>query len=254
MAGEKILVVDDTKNIRDTFSLVFEEYNIVPAASAREALSILHRPNDIDLIVLDVVMPDMDGLELLKEIKKINRERKVVIMTGYSTKDVAIEALRSDADEYIEKPFDIEKTREIFKRLLNENKNLYAVDTDNTERKIKYAQRLIERNYHKDISLQDISKEIFLNYKYFSRIFKEKIGKGFNEYKLHLKIVSAKQLLRKTKQTINQIAYKIGYQNPDSFMKMFKKSTGFTPSEYRHSSRQRKGQQIKRRAGRAKIL
>ncbi|MCK9603735.1 MAG: response regulator [Candidatus Omnitrophica bacterium] len=240
MAGEKILVVDDAKNIRDTFSLAFDEYNIVPVASAREALGILRKPNDIDLVVLDVVMPEMDGLELLKEIKKLNSEHKVVIMTGYSTKDVAIEALRSQADEYIEKPFDIEKTKEIFKRLLDENRSPYGADTSDTEKKIKYAQRLIERNYHKVLSLQDISKEIFLSYKYSSRLFKQRIGKSFNEYKLQLKITSAKQLLRKTNYTISQVAYKVGYQNPDSFMKMFKRVTGLTPSEYRDSSKQRK--------------
>lgn len=247
MAGEKILVVDDAKNIRDSFSLVFDEYNIVPVANGREALELLRRPNDIDLIVLDVVMPDIDGLELLKEIKSLNKEQKVVIMTGYSTKDVAIEALRFQADDYIEKPFDIDKTREIFKRLLNENRSPYAVDTSDTERKIKYAQRLVERNYQKALSLQDISKEIFLNYKYVSRIFKRSIGKSFNEYKLHLKIASAKQLLRKTNYTVSQIAYKVGYQNPDSFMKMFKKSSGLTPSEYRNNSRQKKAQQGGRR-------
>lgn len=240
MAGENILVIDDAKNVRDTFTSLFDEYNIIAVGSAQEALNILRRLNDIDLIVLDVMMPDMNGLELLAEIKKINTYAKVIIMTGYSSKDIAIEALRRNADEYVEKPFDIDEIKEIFERLLGENRNLNEAGVSDTQKKIRRAQRLIERNYNKSLSLQDIAKEVFLDYKYFSRIFKEKSGKTFNAYKLGLRIASAKQLLRKCSYTVSQIAYKVGYQNPDSFMKMFKRLTGLTPSEYRNRSRQKK--------------
>ena len=66
MAGEKILVVDDARNIRETFTTAFDEYNIITASDGKEAMGILNRPNDIDLIVLDVMMPDISGLELLR--------------------------------------------------------------------------------------------------------------------------------------------------------------------------------------------
>jgi YesN/AraC family two-component response regulator len=240
MAGEKILVVDDARNIREVFTAVFDEYNIVTAASGKEALNILDRPHDIDLIVLDVMLPDINGLELLKQIKEKNREFKIVIMTGHSTKDIAIEALRGQADEYIEKPFDIEHTREVFERLLKDKRKLNGKYIGDRGDKIKFTQRLIRGNYNKPLSLQDISKEVFLSYKYLSRIFKEKTGKSFNEYRLGLKMGSAKQFLRKNNYTVSQIAYKVGYHNPDSFMKMFKRVTGLTPSQYRNNNKQKR--------------
>ena len=240
MSGEKILVVDDNRNIRDIFTFAFDEYNIVTAKSAEEALSILKKPHDIDLIVLDVMLPGINGLELLRELKEKSKDCKVVIMTGYSTKDIAIEALRREADEYIEKPFDIEATREIFGRLLRDKRKRDERNAGDGGDKISFTKRLIERNYSRPLCLQDISKDLFLNYKYLSRIFKEKTGKSFNEYKLELKIASAKELLVRTNYSVSQIAYKVGYHNPNSFMKMFKKFTGLTPSQYRINAR-RKG-------------
>ena len=122
MAGEKILVVDDIPNIREIFLSAFEEYNIVTAASGEEALGILNRPHDIDLIVLDVMLPGINGLELLRKIKEKDRDCKIVIMTAHSSKDIAIEALRRDADEYIEKPFDLEDARQVFEKLLKDKR------------------------------------------------------------------------------------------------------------------------------------
>jgi len=240
MRGEKILVVDDEKNIRDSLVMAFEEYDIVTATCAREALSILKKPNNIYLIVLDVMMPDFGGLQLLAEIKRINPEYKVIIMTGYSNKDTIIEALRKDADDYLEKPLDLKKTKEMFERLLAKTRNLPEIGVDATERKINFAKSLIERNYNKPLSLSDVSGEVFLNYKYFSRLFKEKTGKTFNEYRLGFRMEQAKQLLKEGGYEIAQVAYKIGYQNPDSFMKMFKRCTGTTPSQYRSGKKKKK--------------
>lgn len=234
MAREKILVVDDEKKVRDTFlAAFFDEYKIVPVAGGREALNILKRPNDIDLVVSDVMMPGMTGIELLREIKRINPGQKVVLVTGHSSKEVAIEVLRSDADEYIEKPFDVEKIRVVFERLLSERKGCTEEGIGNVQGKIGQAQRFIRRNYTQPISLRDVSRQIFLSPKYFSRLFKEKAGRSFNDYKMELKIEMAKELLKKGSHTISQIAYHTGYQNPESFMKMFKKVTGSTPSQYR---------------------
>lgn len=244
MAGEKILVVDDSRNIRDIFVNAFDEYVILTASSAKEALDILKRPNDIEVVVLDVMMPDMNGLELLNEVRKLNAHCRIAIMTGYSSKDIAIEALRRHADEYIEKPFDIEDVRDIFRKLIKANGRPETQGVSETEKKIRLAQRLIKRNYNKSLSLGELSKELSLSYKYLSRVFKQKSGRSFNKYKLGLRMNSAKQLLKNNNYAVSKIAYKLGYHNPNSFMKMFKKITGFTPSEYRDTVNAKNKRQI----------
>ncbi|MFA5156092.1 MAG: response regulator [Candidatus Omnitrophota bacterium] len=230
---ETILIVDDTESIRKIFVTAFDEYRMITAANGQEALSILNRPNDVGLVVLDVMMPGINGLELLKEIKQANPRSKVVIMTAYSSKDIAVEALRSNADDYIEKPFDIDEVKKMFDRLLKQSGYGESAGRPVQNDKIQLAQRLVRRNYNRPFSLQDASKELFLNYKYLSRIFKKKTGKGFSQYRMELKISSAKQMLRDSRDSITLIAYKVGYHNPDSFMKMFKRVTGTTPSDFR---------------------
>ena len=234
MAGEKILVVDDEKSVRQAFIYAFEEYTIVPAANSEEALDILKRPNDIDLVILDIVMPGLNGIQLIKEIKRLNPKLNIAVFTGYGSKETAIEALRADADEFIEKPFDLNKTRQIIEKLLNRSDYSAQGMTYDIEGKIKKAKEFIKRNYNKTISLKEVAEAVCLSPKYFSRIFKERTRVSFNAFRIGLRIDIAKQLIKKSGYSINQIAYTVGYQNPDSFMKMFKRITGFTPSEFRN--------------------
>ena len=132
----------------------------------------------------------------IKEHSKSNPELKVIIFTGHSSKEVAIEALRGDADEYIEKPFDIEDVKEKIESQLrvkdNPNEEVRGLST-----KVKLAQRFIAKNYNRSLHLKDVAQEVSLCPKYFSRMFREKTGRNFSEHKIHLRIKMAKQLLRK---------------------------------------------------------
>ena len=118
-ATAKILVVDDEEIIREVFVTAFDEYRIITAANASQALDILNYSNDIDLIVLDVMMPGLKWTDLLREIKRINPNHKVVILTGHSSKEISIEIARSGIDVCIEKPFDIKNIKQVFERLLS---------------------------------------------------------------------------------------------------------------------------------------
>ncbi|MBN2482571.1 MAG: response regulator [Candidatus Omnitrophica bacterium] len=241
MTGEKILIVDDERIVRETFKAAFdEEYRILTAANGEEALEIINKPHDINLIVLDVIMPGITGLELLKKIKEIDPQMKVIILTGCDSKDVVIEALRRHADEYIDKPFDIDETRAMFEKLLHRSPPDGYESSEGIDAKIARARHFIEINCHKPLKLDDVASEIFLSPKYFSRIFREKTGKTFNQYRIESKINKAKDLMERHHLTVNQIAYQVGYESPESFTKVFKKCTGVSPADYRTQSRKRK--------------
>lgn len=240
MYRETILIVDDEQIIRDLFMYAFDEYRIIAASSGEEALSILREPHDIRLVILDVRLPGIHGTEVLREIKTAIPDCKVVILTGYGSKDVAVEVLRLDADEFIEKPFDIEETRAILRRQMDELHKDSSGSCDGREERIRRAIRLINRNYNKQLSLNDVSRELYLCPKYFSRLFREKTGKSFIEYRIEERMRRAKEFLEKSAFTVSQIAYKVGYQSPDAFMKIFKQVTGMRPLEYRCASQPRK--------------
>lgn len=128
---ETILIVDDEKNYPLILSAILEEegYETLTANSGQEALEKLNH-SDVDLVLTDMKMPSMDGIELLERIKKINFELPVIMMTAYGTVEKAVEAMQKGAYNYILKPFDNEslvlfvKKAVAMYRVIKENRRL----------------------------------------------------------------------------------------------------------------------------------
>ena len=119
MDKEKLLIVDDEKIVREAFTVAFgDEYEISNAASGKEALKLLKHGQDIKMAIVDVMMPDLNGIELIAKLKKLNPKLKIILLTGFASKMLVTEAMRKGADKVIEKPFDIKETRELIKKLL----------------------------------------------------------------------------------------------------------------------------------------
>ncbi len=229
----QILIVDDDSEFRQEMRECLFDYQVIEAANGFEALSILKKPNAIDLVVLDVMMPNMSGLDVLRQIKTLKPALSIIILTGKSSKDIAIEALKAHADDYIEKPFDVNQFLETVRTILSSKTLRSFKNPHGVEAKIKLAQAFIERNFDKKITLEDVANQICLSPKYFSRIFKEKTGQGFNEYRLKIKIKEASKLLIQTDFSISELSNKFGYENLESFVRVFKRIKGLTPKEYR---------------------
>ena len=118
----KILLVEDEKSMRDLLGLMLrkEGYSVATADSALEAKELLESGESFDLVVSDVSMPGMSGLDLLRELRRLTPETAVVIMTAYGTKQTAIEALNEGASYYIEKPFDLEEMKVVVDKTLRQ--------------------------------------------------------------------------------------------------------------------------------------
>lgn len=236
MLLDKIAIIDDDARIIQSLKIILGQYHIVSFQNGDEALDYLKRPNEVKLVLLDVFMGgEMSGISILREIKKIASDIAVIIMTGYGTKDIAIEALRADADDFIEKPFNIEEVKDKIQVLLRE-KSYLTREHNNHNEKIVRIKQFIHKN-RTLVSLEDISSEMCLCPKYVSRLFRKKTGKSFRSYKLAQKIKLAKTLLLQATLTVKEIAERLGYENAESFMKMFKKNTGCTPTQFREDGR-----------------
>ncbi len=107
---ETILIVDDEKNYLTILSALLEEegYEVLSAPGGREAFDI-HKTADLDLVLTDMKMPKMDGIELLEKIKADDPDLPVIMMTAHGTVDKAVEAMQKGAYTYILKPFDNER-------------------------------------------------------------------------------------------------------------------------------------------------
>lgn len=101
-----ILVVDDEEIIRDLCARALQDYHILEADNGRAALEILNE-NPVDLVLVDVMMPIMNGLDLLQQVKDKDDEQLVIVMTGYADKDIILRALKARADDFIQKPINL---------------------------------------------------------------------------------------------------------------------------------------------------
>ncbi|MGE0267091.1 MAG: response regulator [Candidatus Omnitrophota bacterium] len=235
----KILIVDDDEDFLDELKDYLSDYTVVCATSGQQALKILNQPHLIDLVILDVKLPDAEGTTLLGELKKKSPNLRVIISTGQGTKDVLIHALRGSADDYLEKPFTGEILTESIRRICAAAKNDGTQDAGRPSArdingKIDLAKRFAKNNFNKKITLNDVARELCLSPKYFSRAFRERTGQGFNEYRLKLKYEEAKKLLSQNHLNIIEISRILGYENIKPLTRLFKKYSGGTPGSYKN--------------------
>lgn len=116
----KILVVDDEQGILDLFkkALSKEGCIVATALNGQDAIKMV-KDEDPDLVILDIKMPGMDGLETLRYIKKMNKKIIILMLTAYGTLDSAKEALKLGAHDYITKPFKLDYIKEVIKENIN---------------------------------------------------------------------------------------------------------------------------------------
>ncbi len=235
----QLLIVDDDPDFREELRDCLDDYTIIEAVNGADALAILKKPNAVDLVILDAVMPQLSGLEVLREIKRIKPDLAIIMLTGQSSKDIAIDALKGRADDYIEKPINVVRFLETVQSTLAAKALEGFTYTHGIHAKIGQAKQFIERNFDKKITLVDVAGQLCLSPKYFSRIFKEITGQGFNDYRLSVKTEHACGLLKKSDYTVTEISDRLGYQNLESFIRMFEKMMSVSPTQYRHKNQKR---------------
>ncbi len=238
---EKILIVDDEKDYREILKTQLNDYVIAEASTAKTAMDILGKPNDIDLVLLDVELPDAKGTEMLAAIRDNNPGIGIVILTGHGSTDIILDSLRGHADDYVNKNEGSEKIRKSVEETIRARAMENGPSRDISHEKIQKIKHFIYKNCLKNITLEDAAKVVCLSPKYLSRVFRVAVGKGFNEYKLELRIDHAENLLIKTSYTVYQVADKVGYENPESFIRQFRKKNGCTPTEYRERTQKLPG-------------
>jgi two-component system, response regulator YesN len=204
---------------------------VICAYDGKEALDVILSVKP-DVIVTDIKMPSMSGIDLIKKVKTIqNYEPKILIISSYSDFEYAREALKLNVYDYIVKPIDHE---ELIQKI-----NLCTEPDGEKNKETKpdifdQIQHYLSSHLDESLKLLDISKMFHYNASYLGRLIKEKTGYYFNDYLLKLRIIKAQSLLIHTSDYIHIISSDVGFKDPEHFTKQFKKITGFTPTEYRN--------------------
>ncbi|HSB68796.1 MAG TPA: sigma-54 dependent transcriptional regulator [Candidatus Methylomirabilis sp.] len=122
-----ILIVDDDSGVRESFETILaKDYDLVFATQGPEALRILST-RDVNLILLDIRMPGMDGIEVLRRIKELNDQTDVVVVTAVKSLKTAVEAIKLGASDYVTKPFDVHEILALIKRVMEKQELLKEV-------------------------------------------------------------------------------------------------------------------------------
>lgn len=218
-------------------------YDIVEAGNGKEALELL-ADNNFDLILSDVVMPEMDGRELCRTIRSDIRYSgiPIILHTTVQDEDAELDNLKAGADATLKKPFNIESLIIRIDRLLKRRSSI-VTDTDASGRKISRADReLLDRitaEIEKNLQDSEYTIESLCTALSISRsgLYKKMViltGKSPLEYLRVLRLEKGRDMLDNGETSISQIAWNVGY-SPKQFSKHFKDEFGCLPSEYIHS-------------------
>ncbi len=231
-----LLIADDEnlelKVLEKTVKKHFvDELEIFASSNGRKASQICDEVKP-DIALLDIEMPGMNGIELAKYIKEKYAECIIIFITAYDRFDYAIEAMHIKAFDYLLKPWKEEKLFELINTAIENVRSMQKTDG------IVHSQKdvikdYIDRNYKKDISAKDVAGMLGYSDVYFSKVFKQLFDDNFINYLTKIRIDRAKVLLKDISFNIKEVGKSVGYADSNYFTKVFKRSIGISPSEYR---------------------
>jgi len=244
----KLLLVDDNKEILDYLQDYFKEsYEVTIAFDGKMALDILEK-EQFDLVVSDVMMPELDGLHFCKRLKQnINTSHiPVILLTAKTEVNQQIKGLEMGADDYITKPFSIEmlgakiasllKSRKRLKEYYGGSKEIVPQNLAfNTldEEFLKEAIEIVEKYLaDSDFSVDKFSREIGMSRSNLYLKFKAITGESATDFIKRIRFNKAVELMQSKRYTIAQITYMCGFNSPSYFSTAFKQHYGCMPSEY----------------------
>lgn len=187
-----------------------------------------------ELLVTDIRMPRVSGLDLVKYIDEKNYPTKTIILSGYSEFEYAQQALRYGVTEYLVKPI-LKKDFQI--SLEHVMEKFFEKEESFPDDGISAVKKYIAEHVGEDLSLEILGEVAHLHPAYLSKTFKEETGKNLSAYITDVKMERAAELLSGTDRWVHEIMESVGYQKSQYFSKIFKEKYGVTPNEYRRTHR-----------------
>lgn len=236
----KILIIDDEPKIRNGLSNLLtrrEGWEVAGAyENAADALKYL-AVNQVDVMITDIKMPEISGLELIARIRERDKKTAIIILSGYSNFQFAQRAIELGVSRYLTKPTN---PRELICVLEETEKKLGGkqekeVDSGKIPNLfVQKAADYIKLNYSEKISIKEIADQLYLSPNYLSELFKKHTGKTISEYLTDYRLEKACQLLDHAEYRVGDVSGMVGIHDGRYFSNIFKKKYGMTPTEYRN--------------------
>lgn len=254
---QTIMIVEDNEDIR--FYLkdnLKAHYHVEEAANGKDGWEKIKKLNP-DLVVSDIMMPLMDGIELARKIKTetLTSHIPIILLTAKGSEEKQLEGYNVGINDYITKPFTFEILASRIRNLLAQKKLLQKrfqkqievnpeeiTITPVDEKFLKQALELIEKNMdNPDFSVEEFSRDMYMNRVTLYRKILSLTGKTPIEFIRSIRLKRAAQLLEKSGMSVSEIAYEVGFNNPKHFSKFFKEEFKVLPSQYAENKKQKDG-------------
>jgi signal transduction histidine kinase len=246
-----VLVVEDNAEVRTFLRDHFEPgFRVVEAADGEEGLALV-RENSPDLLITDIMMPKMDGIELCRAIKSDRELRRipVILLTARAGEAETMKGLRAGADEYISKPFSVAQLVQLAANMVRSRAQLRAdtrrritvtpseiTEVSQDEALLGRVARVVE-NHLGDayFTVDALADEIGLSRRQLERRMPDACGESPSEFVRRMRLERARQLLEADVGTVSEIMYASGYRSSSQFASAFRRAYGALPSKYRQS-------------------
>lgn len=236
----KLLVADDEDTIRNGIAKYIQLHTdrfdkIYLAANGQEAVDIIFRDKP-DILFLDVQMPVMTGIEVMREANRAGILPYTMILSAYEEFRYCQQALRLGAKEYLLKPVRssdiLQMANHAADQLFGKAEERETEITEERNRLVEQAKEYVEEHYYENLMLADVAQKVGISSGYLSTLFQRQMAKGFVDYLNEVRIEHACTYLRQNYLKVYEIAYRVGFKDEKYFSKVFKKVTGQSPSEY----------------------
>ncbi|MEF2620826.1 MAG: response regulator [Xylanibacter rarus] len=246
----RMMVVDDDAEMRQYIKNEMSEwYKVDTFPNGVEALDALLKEH-YDIVVSDIMMPEMDGVTLLKKIKTNSRINDIPVILLTSKSDVAdrLESFKKGADAFLAKPFNMSELHILTDNLISNVRRLRGKYSGAQEQKDKIEQIEVKGNNDQlmnrimksinehisdpDFNVESLAEDVGISRAQLHRKMKEITGISTGEFIRNLRLEQAARLIREQKINVTQVAYAVGFNNQTHFSTVFRKRYGMSPTEY----------------------
>ncbi len=230
-----ILVVDDDPGTLDLHARIVQSHSVsnraLKARNGKEALDLLQH-EIVDLVLLDLQMPEMDGFRVLETMRSMENTRNipVIVVTGEVLSEIDMERLNQGVASVLAKGlFSIDETIEHINNALEHKHRL----SGEAKRLVRLALVYLHKNYFEPISRPDIAKHIGITEDHLTFCFRQEMGVTPIQYLQRFRIKQAKRLLKESNLSITEIAYNVGFSDSGYFSRIFRRETDMSPTKFR---------------------
>lgn len=266
----KVLLADDEQIERMALARRLlkrfgESLVILQAVDGTEAIKLCSQER-CQIVIMDISMPEMNGVEAAEQIRRLDEGCEIIFLTAYDEFFYAKRAIAIHALDYLLKPCEEEELTSVMEEAMRRiqrrrqfeelNRNSECLEEESRQEEVygeefkdeadmeepdrlgqaaEKIRRYIQKNYMRDISMQDAARMMNYSDAYFCKLFKQCFDQNFTAYLTAFRIHEARRLLREKNVSVREVSMLVGYYDANYFAKVFKRITGMNPSEYRDS-------------------